>query len=109
MIPSPKTLDDIIGAYGPDWTTGVLAEHTYLAEENILVHVAASGRTFVTGIKGGSATPVLCGEIVPIPTEDGIIDGRCGAPVYDRGFACPGHEAQINAYRAETDRFYYDE
>jgi hypothetical protein len=27
-----------------------------------------------------------CAELVPVPTEDGIVDGRCGRPISTRRF-----------------------
>lgn len=97
-----KTLDDFTGAYGADWTTGVLADHLGSAlEAGMLVHTAkTTGKLFVTGPKGGAAVPVLCGEIVMIWTEDGYIDGRCGDHVTaESEIACPGHAEAINGWR----------
>lgn len=92
----------IIGAYGQDWITGILAEHV---SEDAAIIVDTSGRTFVLAV--GDNFPVLCGEIVEIQTEDGLISGRCGRPVYNRGFACPGHQEQIESYR--NDGYDMDE
>lgn len=78
-----RTIDDFTGAYGQDWTTGILAEHVHLAEQ--------------AGVE--IDVPILCGEIVEIWTEDGRIHGRCGTEVEPGGFACPGHTDEINAWR----------
>lgn len=96
-----KTIDDFTGAYGPDWETGVLADHVGAATEaGILIHRSPKGWAHATGPKGGAAVPVLCGEIIWINTEDGRIDGRCGLPVRHGEFACPGHwEAIISRPR----------
>jgi hypothetical protein len=83
----------IVGSYGPEWTQGVLAEHCHSAH----VHRLASGNRVV--ILDNLTYPILCGEIVEIPTEDGLIDGRCGARVEGDNFACPSHQAQIDASR----------
>lgn len=98
------SLSDVTGAYGQDWSQGVLAEHVGLVG-NALRRVSASGRLYVYEFSAGrmaSAVPVLCGELVEIWTEDGRIDGRCGGSVYGMdGFACPGHSAQIEEWRSE--------
>jgi len=102
------TLDHFTGAYGPDWKTGVLADHLGAAEAaGMKVHAPRHGKaTYVTGPEGGYAVPVLCGEIVPIYTEDGPIDGRCGLDVRPGEFACAGHwEAIVSrpSYVPEED------
>lgn len=88
------TIDNFTGAYGQDWTTGILAEHVHLAE--------------AAGVE--IDVPILCGEIVEIWTEDGRMSGRCGTPVEPDGFACPGHTAEINAWRnmSEAERIYLE-
>lgn len=92
----------IVGAYGQDWVTGVLAEHV---SEDTCIIVDTSGRTFV--LTNDDNFPVLCGEIVEIQTEDGLISGRCGLSVYNRGYACPGHQEAIESYR--NDGYDMDE
>jgi hypothetical protein len=94
-------MDFMTGSYGQDWTQGVLAEHLPAGVE---LKVVASGKLLalrpIEGRKMLEAVPVLCGEIVEIYTEDGRMDGRCGLPVHGiDGFACPGHQASILAYR----------
>jgi hypothetical protein len=102
-----KTLDSYVGAYGPDWITGVVTDHVGSAlEAGALLHKAASGKTYLTGPKGGVAIPVLCGELVPVATEDGVIDGRCGLPVLNDDLACPGHHEVIMSYRSNYDHLY---
>lgn len=84
------------------WIDGVITDHVGRAlEAGYVVHVAASGRTYIAPEAGGTAVPVLCGEIVAVPTEDGWVDGRCASPVMNDDVACPGHAAQINAWRDE--------
>ncbi len=46
----------------------------------------------------------LCPEIVPVMTEDGTSDGRCLTPVVPGGYACPGHTAVIEEWRAMSER-----
>lgn len=81
-------LNDLVGSYGPDWRTGVCADHEHMW----------MGRTgnLPTGKRilirdDCSFEQVVCGEIIWIDTEDGRIDGRCGADVFDADWACPGH------------------
>jgi len=100
---------DYTGSYGPTWTTGILTERLYEAEQaGLLVHRTASGRLYVTGPRGGAAVPVLCSELVDIYTEDGPMTGRCGAPAVETdidgervAFGCPGHTNLILSWRSE--------
>ena len=102
-----KTLDDFVGNYGWDWTTGVLTDHLGDAEAaGMLVHTSSRGFAFVTGPKGGKAVPVLCGEIIDMPTEDGPGTGRCGLPAKDGELGCPGHHEVIMSYRSDYDHLY---
>jgi hypothetical protein len=42
-----------------------------------------------------------CPELVPVYSEDfGLGDGRCLAPIEPGGYACPGHTAEIETWRA---------
>lgn len=88
-----------IGAYGQDWTSGVLAEHLDRATP---VYVDLNGLTWA------DSWPVLCGELVEIWTEDGRMDGRCGLQVHNNGYACPGHMEAIQAWRDEPYEYYED-
>jgi hypothetical protein len=44
-----------------------------------------------------------CPELIPVQTEDGTGDGRCLAPIPPGGYACPGHTAAIEAWRAMSE------
>ena len=81
-------LDDLVGSYGPDWRTGVCADHEHLwaGRHGKL----PSGRRILIDLDG-TFERVVCGEIIWIDTEDGRIDGRCGADVPGNDWACPGH------------------
>lgn len=97
-----NTPERLIGAYGPDWTRGVISDHERIAVEmGLPVRVSASGKRRYVVIDH-RAEPVLCSEVVEILTEDGPIDGRCGIPVEGDAYACPGHEAIIAHYRREA-------
>lgn len=90
-------------AYGPDYRLGVITDHVGQAQAaGWTVHVAASGRTYISDPKG-AALPVLCGEIVRIDTEDGPTDGRCGHFVDHDDIACAGHAVGINAWRNASE------
>jgi len=89
---------------------GVITDHVYRAlDAGYVVRVAASGRTYVHPAAGGTAVPVLCGEIVPVLTEDGWTDGRCALPVMNNERGCPGHEPQIAAWADERSEQYVDD
>jgi len=93
------------GTYGPDFDRpGVATDHVRLAlDAGYVVRVAASGRTYVAPASGGTAVPVVCGEIIQVWTEDGPTSGRCGLPVLHDACACPGHAEQIAAWRSQDD------
>lgn len=92
-----------VGSYGPGYRHGVITDHVGRAQqEGWTVHVAASGRTYISDPKG-AAYPVLCGEIVHINTEDGPTDGRCGSYVYHDGIACPSHASAIERWRGTSE------
>lgn len=44
-----------------------------------------------------------CPELVMYQTEDGPVDGRCLAPIVPGGYACEGHTAEIEAWRAMSE------
>lgn len=86
-----RTVAAWTGHYGPDWRRGVVSDHLHLVvvEGGATVHTSASGRrTYVT--HDGVTEPVLCSELVEVPTEDGPIEGRCGRYVVN-GVTCEGH------------------
>lgn len=110
-LTTTSALEDLTGAYGLDWKAGVLSEHLHLAEANPALRLAttASGLTWVAPARGGKAVPVVCSEIVAIPTEDGPVSGRCGLFATVDG-ACEGH-AEERAYwteLSEAERAYME-
>lgn len=97
-------LDEFRGCYGQGWTQGILIDRISDAlAAGALVHESPRGFLFLTGPRGGSADPVLCGDFVEIWTEDGRMDGRCGLPVKAGDFACPGHQAERNHWRNSSE------
>lgn len=52
----------------------------YAVEEGARLHTKANGVPVIIR-PNGSTAPVVCAEIVMIPTEDGPVDGRCRAPL----------------------------
>lgn len=66
--------------------------------------VLASGTTVVLDDTGRTTVGrLVCGEIVPIWTEDGPATGRCGSPVLHDDIACPGHADEIRGWHAMTE------
>lgn len=91
------------GVYGPDYRHGVLTDHLgRLVEAGVDLHVTASGRR-VAIFEDGSSLPILCSEIVPLYTEDGVVDGRCGRYVRNDDDACPGHQFGIDRWRNASE------
>jgi hypothetical protein len=42
-----------------------------------------------------------CPNLVLVPTEDGVVDGRCLAPITDHEVgACAGHAEEIRSWRS---------
>ena len=94
--------DEFIGMYGTDIErdeegyshvvghASLVVDHTDLFE--------AAGGTIRVGLHAtwavlptGQAFPVACGDLVPIRTEDGPSDARCGLNVVGDLGACQGH------------------
>lgn len=98
-VRDPETL---VARYGDGYEfTGVLTEHLYLGPEG-RVRNFASGRKVVVA-DSGHVYFTCCSELIEIHTEDGPMSGRCGAPVYGEDWACPGHQAQIDGWRSQTE------
>jgi len=94
---------DFIGAYGPDWERGIISEHLPRFEKvGGRVHTLASGREIAV-LPDGTTAPIVCSHLIWINTEDGRVDGRCGAPVAKGRWACPGHAAEMDEWRAMTE------
>lgn len=91
-----------VGSYGSQWRQGVVTDHVrHALDDGYSVRVFKSGRTFLVPDAGGVPIPVLCGELVPIRTEDGILEGRCGDYVLHNDFACPGHARELRLFREQ--------
>lgn len=100
-----RTATDYVGSYGPTWRTGVLSEHlsAFTAAGGGL-RAAASGSGLLWAVPAARAAvvPVVCSEIVEIPTEDGPVSGRCGADATADGM-CPAHAEQMAGWRAMSE------
>ncbi len=106
-----------VGHYGPgtsDWDDdgehhivyrqGVLSDHI----ESFLA--AGGGTTLVVGpgtdapqvtyavLPDGSRVPVVCSEVIPVRTEDGPSDGRCGHDATVDGM-CEWHAEERDSWR----------
>ena len=95
--PTPEAF---IGNYGRAWRTGVISDHLVsFVDCGGLARTCATGRLYAV-MPDGYAYPILCSEIIEIPTEDGPVTGRCGLPVAnDREIcACDGHAQEIRGW-----------
>jgi hypothetical protein len=93
---------DVMGVYGRPGTMrqGVLVDHLHLVDES-KVRTLTSTTWVVTD--DGKGWPVLCGYLIPIVTEDGPSDGRCGVPIdKDSGF-CTNHAAERDEWLAMSE------
>lgn len=74
---------------------GLVADHvTSFVEAGGTVRSAASGSGKAWAVlPGGRAFPVVCGYLIPVMTEDGPSDGRCGLDALPEGM-CEGHAAE---------------
>ena len=92
------------GEYSAGNPIGILSEHVYYAER-LGGSVASDVRDRLEYVHAdGERWPVVCSEIIPIWTEDGRSDGRCGKLAADTEFgACFGHAADIRHWRSQTE------
>lgn len=99
-----NTPEGFVRGYGRTWRTGVLSEHeAAFTAAGGTIRPAASGSGLAWAVlPDGSAHPVVCPDLVPVPTEDGMIVGRCGADAVRDG-ACEGHAAETEAWLAATE------
>lgn len=92
-----------IGSYGTDWKNGLLSEHLDMfARAGGVVRGAASGSGAAWAVVDGVAYPVVCSEIISVPTEDGPVSGRCGHVAVRLG-ACADHAEVIEAWQAQSE------
>lgn len=90
---SPATAPDrFIGAYGPDWRSGLLSEHLELFRRAGGTHRPASSDGAGWAVIDGKAVPVVCSELIRVDTEDGPVSGRCGANALDATGTCYAHD-----------------
>src|SRR5690349_6907012 len=95
--------EEHIGHYGPGrrvWDEhgdGIVYDRVGVITDHVASFVEAggsvrNGATVVWAVlPDGKAHKVLCGEIIPVATEDGPSDGRCGFPVRPGEVMCEGH------------------
>lgn len=91
-----------VGAYGQSYRSGVLIDHQVaFTEAGGTIRVGKHSTWAI--IPKMAAIPVVCGHLVWIDTEDGPIDGRCGANVVgDRG-ACEGHADERDEWMSMSE------
>jgi len=103
---SPEALEaaevaNLVGSYGPDWEPGLLIDHLDQVPERFLVDDGTAIEVH------GERYPVVCGDLISVPTEDGPVSGRCGTRIASRDAAgCPGHDAARREWSemSELDR-----
>jgi hypothetical protein len=90
------TIDSLTNVYGTSTAPGILIDHLQDAEAlGMVLHVTERWGWLTSG--KGQARRVVCGDIVELRTEDGVIDARCGHPVVTwapgvLGTGCPAHD-----------------
>lgn len=101
--PGEVSYDDE-GDYGIAYREGLLAEHAVnFVAAGGTIRKAASGSGLAWAIlSDGRAVPVVCGEFIPITTEDGPSTGRCGLDATGEG-QCEGHAAEYASWFAMTE------
>ena len=67
------------------------------------VRIGPSGRAYAVGEKG-QAKLIVCGDIVPVMTEDGPETGRCGLPVHRDFGQCERHADERIWWASLTER-----
>lgn len=92
---------DLTGCYGQDWKQGLLVDHVMEAEHNGF-RVVTLTRTRRLVCEDGKTFPVVCGDLIAVRTEDGMIDGRCGLVANLEG-ACDAHAEERAAFLASTE------
>lgn len=117
----PLAADEIVGRFGPGEAQydeesgevfyvgreGLLAEQVdgFIAAGGIVRPAAFGGGRAWAVLSDGRAVPVVCGEIIPVMTEDGPSDGRCGQNALGEGM-CEGHAEEYAQWNrmAEVER-----
>lgn len=96
----PGRTDELVGQYGPGWSEGVITEHLHLADPAHVRTLANGDRVVLVSDRGTlrRAVPVVCSEVIEVPTEDDPVSGRCGLRVRGDDFACPDHMDVIASY-----------
>lgn len=105
------TPEQHVAAYGLAWVLGVLAEHlpSFFAAGGIVRPAASGSGASWAVLPDGTARPVVCGDVIAIPTEDGAVSGRCGLRATVDG-ACEGHAVESAAWlvASEAERIAWE-
>lgn len=100
---SPAALEEaevanLVGSYGVDWEPGLLVDHLDQVPERFFVDDGIAIEVH------GERYPVVCGELISVPTEDGPVSGRCGIQIASRdAVGCPGHAAALRGWADMTE------
>ena len=106
--------EEFIGQYGNATVRDEEGYAVVVGRRSLLIDhtdlFAAAGGTIRVGrhatwavLPGGKAVPVVCGDLIPIQTEDGPSDARCGANVVGDLGACAGHAEERQEWRAMSE------
>lgn len=91
-----QAIDALTGAYGQDWTEGILTENFDRAMKAGLELFVLDDGTAILHDDLDCAL-LVCSELVEVWTEDGRIIGRCGKPAIanestNEWIWCEGHD-----------------
>lgn len=92
-----RSIHDLTGNYGRGpYRVGIISEHVHIALEAGFELATGTDGDFLRDADGDTAL-ILCSELVPWVTEDGLSAARCGAPVLPGQGSCEGHWFDMEA------------
>lgn len=109
-----STPEDFVGQYGTDTERDDEGYSHLVGRRSVLIDhtdlFVAAGGTIRVGkhatwafLPKGAGIPVVCGDLVPVHTEDGMSDARCGLNVVGNRGACEGHADERDYYMAQSE------
>ena len=101
--PIPYDYEDVVDARSL-MSYGIQTDQVYVAMQHGAVEYVLASGTLGLRFTDGSFAPVVCGEVIPISTEDGPATGRCGGRcVGVEAYACEVHASERDAWRAMSE------